>query len=331
MRRCERIAGFVEEIWKWYDVHKRRLPWRDLGISNPTEHAYRILVSEIMLQQTQVERVKEIYIRFLREFPTLRDLARASNREVVLAWRGMGYNSRALRLRDAARVIIADHGGVFPQEYAALQAINGLGAYTAAAILNFAFDIPTPCLDTNIRRILHRTFVGPERADGTWEKDDKFLLNIAEEVLRKAVQQRKTASLSLTPADWHAALMDFGSLVQTKRNPKWDVCPLTAKGLMKTTQQSFERALRAEQTRVRPAREPGRHIGGRFTPNRIIRGKILNELRDAPAGLPFGEIGQRICADWSRRRHEKWLRGILASLKRDAFVAERSRKFVLAE
>src|SRR3989344_6112902 len=99
MTRPDRIAEFTETIWDWYARHKRELPWRDLTLKDETERAYRILVSEVMLQQTQVSRVIIIYKRFLQEFPKLKDLAEASNRDVILAWRGMGYNSRALRGR----------------------------------------------------------------------------------------------------------------------------------------------------------------------------------------------------------------------------------------
>ena len=239
MQRKERIEIFVEELWTWFSTHKRSLPWRDLQSMGDTLRAYRILVSEVMLQQTQVPRVQITFKRFLEAFPTLRDLAQASNREVLIAWRGMGYNSRALRLRDAAKTISEDFDGVFPKSMEELQSIKGIGQYTAAAIRNFAFNLPTPCLDTNIRRVLHRTFVGPENPDGTWKKDDRYLLGLAEEILEKAHsqrttknQKRKTKNLS---ADWHAALMDFGSLVQTKKNPRWDICPLTKKGICKAS------------------------------------------------------------------------------------------------
>ena len=161
MKKQEHMQAFVEQIWKWYAVHKRELPWRDLKITDDTERAYQILVSEIMLQQTQVSRVKIVFKNFLERFPTLKDLANASNKDVILAWRGMGYNSRALRLRDAAKVICSQYSGVFPKEYDQLIQIKGIGAYTAGAIRNFAFNLPTPCIDTNIRRILHRAFVGP--------------------------------------------------------------------------------------------------------------------------------------------------------------------------
>jgi A/G-specific adenine glycosylase len=106
MHHAEHIDAFVREIWKWYSANKRALPWRDLAISDESERAYRILVSEVMLQQTQVERVKIVFKEFLERFPRMQDLAAASNRDVLIAWRGMGYNSRALRLRDAAKIII---------------------------------------------------------------------------------------------------------------------------------------------------------------------------------------------------------------------------------
>ncbi|MDO8468591.1 MAG: hypothetical protein Q7S29_02430 [Candidatus Peribacter sp.] len=347
MLREERISGFVEEIWQWYAVQKRTLPWRDLDLRDDTERAYRILVSEVMLQQTQVERVKVIYERFLERFPTLRRLAGASNREVILAWRGMGYNSRALRLRDAACRIVEDFNGVFPKEMKPLESIKGIGHYTAAAIRNFAFNIPTPCIDTNIRRILHRTFAGPERPDGTWAKDDRYVLHIAEEVLDAALQgsqrdgSRRCAphhdTLHAIPHDarnWHAALMDFGSLVQTKKNPRWGLCPLTRSGRMKTTQQLFERSQRRRsqlEAHSSKLREPGRRISGRFVPNRIVRGRIVEALRDAPAGLSLDALGRRVAADWSHARHRQWLGGILARLQRDRLVSERARKFILCD
>ncbi|MDD5102945.1 MAG: hypothetical protein PHX93_00935 [Candidatus Peribacteraceae bacterium] len=363
MRKNERIQSFVEEIWHWYAVHKRPLPWRDIPVTDDTERAYRILVSEVMLQQTQVERVAVLYCRFLQRFPTLGSLAAASNRDVILAWRGMGYNARALRLRDAARRIVDSflvsrfslRGGKrktnneqtkngFPRSMEELTAIPGIGHYTAAAIRNFAFNIPTPCIDTNIRRILHRTFVGPENADGTWEKDDKYVLRIAAEVLDAAVTSRvardslarfSMRSQTSNPqpangqpprdaANWHAALMDFGSIVQTKRNPQWDICPLTARGLMKATIINFPRS----EVRI-PKSEPGRHIAGRFIPNRIVRGRIVEALREAPSGLLPDALGKRIAADWSPAAHRSWLAAILAKLRKEALVEEQAGVYVL--
>ncbi|MDD5040842.1 MAG: hypothetical protein PHX87_01685 [Candidatus Peribacteraceae bacterium] len=320
MMRKERIRGFTAAIWQWYSVHKRALPWRDLLISDDTERAYRILVSEVMLQQTQVDRVREIYVRFLREFPTLRVLAAAGNRQVILAWRGMGYNSRVLRLRDATRRIMDEWNGVFPQEMRALQSIKGLGHYTAAAIRNFAFNLPTPCIDTNIRRILHRTFVGPECPDGTWKKDDRYLIEIAEEVLHAALD----GQVGHDARNWHAALMDFGSLVQTKKDPKWEECPLTRKGLMKATEKNVP------QIEIRTSKpEPGRVIKGSFVPDRIVRGRVIEALRDAPAGLSLDTLGRRVAADWSLVAHRTWLTAILTKLRKEELVEERSGKYAL--
>ncbi|MDD5751381.1 MAG: hypothetical protein PHS73_02575 [Candidatus Peribacteraceae bacterium] len=345
-------------------------------MSDDTERAYQILVSEVMLQQTQVERVRVIFVDFLKQFPRLRDLARASNREVILAWRGMGYNSRALRLRDAARhiagkflvsgcwLLVGEHKtknqkpvtknhhpttkNHFPKSMEELQSIPGIGHYTAAAILNFAFNIPTPCIDTNIRRILHRTFIGPENPDGTWKKDDRYLLRLAGEVLQLAchdelvepwarvstLRRAQGDTLPYIPHDarnWHAALMDFGSLVQTKSKPKWEECPLTARGLMVTTKSSFEGSNQKPVTKNQKLRESGRIIRGRFTPNRIIRGRIVEALRDARQGLPLDIIGRTVCTDWSKKRHQEWLSEIVEKLKRDKLITCKRKKYILAD
>ncbi len=333
VKRADHIRAFTETIWEWFDAHKRELPWRDLSVANDTERAYRILVSEVMLQQTQVPRVKIVYKKFLERFPKIRDLASATNRDVLIEWRGLGYNSRALRLRDATAEIV--RRGAFPTEMTELRSIKGIGQYTAAAVRNFAFNLPTPCLDTNIRRILHRAFFGPEDPDGTFPVDDRRLLSLAEEILTVALSKPPSCSLrtGATPFDsaqaqgrlhpqpahdarnWHAALMDFGSIICTKRNPKWDLCPLTARGLMKA----------AYKVTVDPAakcakKEPGRLVGSTFVPNRIFRGRIVEALRDAKARLPLHVIGSAVCIDWNAAEHEAWLTGLLEKLEKDGLV-----------
>ncbi|HVW67185.1 MAG TPA: hypothetical protein VHA78_05680 [Candidatus Peribacteraceae bacterium] len=329
----ERIYCFVDEIWAWYARHKRVLPWRDIVETDDTQRAYKVFVSEIMLQQTQVPRVVVIFRTFLERFPAIKDLANASNKDVILAWKGMGYNSRALRLRDAARVIMDEHNGIFPREYDELLSIKGIGPYTAAAIRNFAFNIPTPCIDTNIRRILHRTFVGPENADGTWEMNDKKLLKIAEEVLTVAIDEHFQFSIFNFPfsrdsANWHAALMDFGSLVQTKSNPKWDICPLTEKGIMKAKEQHFKK-LKTKNYKPKTLQEPGRFEGARYVPNRIFRGRIVDALREHDR-LTFDELGPQICSDWNDQ-HRDWLQSILQKLVKDDLLAEQNQRFTLKQ
>jgi len=340
MTRPDRIAEFTETIWDWYARHKRELPWRDLTLKDETERAYRILVSEVMLQQTQVSRVIIIYKRFLQEFPKLKDLAEASNRDVILAWRGMGYNSRALRLRDAARQILRrserqkgkgkreKNENIFPRAMEELISIPGIGHYTAAAIRNFAFHIPTPCIETNIRRVLHTAFFGPPKADGTWKVGDRKLLELAEEVLEVALmfsssesaladesRSVKGKNFSTRPAlaglarrerskktaDWHAALMDYGSLAIPKIKPK--------KKLIR--------------------KEPGRMVGSRYIPNRIFRGKIIEELRDAERGLSIHEIGRRVCIDWEPEEHSEWLQDLLKKLQKDTLLEKNGKKFFL--
>lgn len=325
MHREERLQAFVRAIWRWYALHKRLLPWRDMEVSDDNERAYRVLVSEIMLQQTQVARVEGAFRRFLTRFPTLRALAEAGNRDVLIAWRGMGYNSRALRLRDAAREVLIHHGGRFPRAREELLQIPGIGPYTAAAVLNFAFAQPEPCLDTNIRRILHRTFYGFEKPDGTWAKGDRLLLKLADDVLREAMHQAKT--MPRAAAEWHAALMDFGSLVQTKRSPKWHVCPLTKEGIMVASPRGHRVRPRGEVPR---RAEPGRMIAGRFIPNRIIRGRIVEELREYRCGLPLPRIGREVCIDWKEEIHVPWLQDLLNALVRDGILECTRERYALA-
>lgn len=334
MKRSERIHIFVEEICTWFPVHKRTLPWRDLSIKGDAQRAYLIMVSEIMLQQTQVERVKIVFKNFTEQFPTIEHLANASNGEVIMAWRGMGYNSRALRLRDAAKEVtqwkMESEKGTevgFPVEMKDLQNLPGIGHYTAAAIRNFAFNIPTACLDTNIRRIYHRTFVGPENADGTWKKDDQYLLRIAQE----ALDTLSTLHSPFSTSAWHAALMDFGSLVCTKRSPKWDICPLTQKGIMKAAYKTPEWRVQNAKRKMQTKKEPGRLVGSTHIPNRIFRGKFVEELRDNPQGLALPDIGKRICVDWNEKEHMQWLKGIADKLKKDHLVSIKGTMIHLAK
>ena len=315
----DRAPAFARGIWAWFARHKRVLPWRDLALEDENERAYRILVSEVMLQQTQVPRVMTTYRAFLERFPRLRDLAAATNAEVILAWRGMGYNSRALRLRDAARHIVQDRGGAFPREMEELLAIKGIGQSPAAGIRNFAFRLPAACLDTTIRRIIHRVFIGPETPEGTWPKNDRELLPVAERTLRVALD----AGPAMTGADWHAALMDFGSLVCTKRAPACPSCPL--KDVCRSACKVPSLLPRAKRA---PKVEPGRQIGGVFIPNRIFRGRAVEALRDAPDGLTLDVVGRTIAPDWDVSL-EPWLTALLARLIHDELVEKRGDLYVL--
>ncbi|HBB37636.1 MAG: HhH-GPD family protein [Candidatus Magasanikbacteria bacterium GW2011_GWD2_43_18] len=197
-------------ILAWYAKEGRDLPWRK------TRNPYRILVSEIMLQQTQVPRVIEKYKEFLRAFPTIQILAGAKTSEVITVWKGLGYNRRALFLQRTAQAVQQEFHGRFPKNLEELKSLPGVGDYTARAILSFAFDQPTPVLDTNHRKFYQKTFFGDDLL-----KDDE-LLKKAEEVVRFL----STVSLAeITPTQpspkrggrvsiiyhWNQALMDWVS------------------------------------------------------------------------------------------------------------------------
>jgi len=215
----------------------------------------------------------------------------------------------------------------------ALQKLPGVGHYTAAAIRNFAFNLPTPCIDVNIRRILHRFFIGIEHADGTWKKNDVFLLELAEQVLAVACPDPSDT------ADWHAALMDFGSLVCTKYTPQWhllspdlqSVCRAYGKQIKRTTVPDPSTGSVRGTAKKMNKKEPGRIMAGRYIPNRIFRGRIIEELRDVQRGLSAEDIGSRIATDWSFEDHKPWLSGLIDGLKRDNLVRETSGKISLKD
>lgn len=194
----DEIATFQEMVLTFYRRFRRDLPWRD------TQDPYRIFISEIMLQQTQAERVIEKYGSFLARFPDFPSLAAASVRDVLLVWQGLGYNRRALSLLQAARTITDKHGGLLPASCEALRKLPGVGAATASSILAFAFNAPVVFIETNIRRVfIHRFFPSREAV-----KDREILPLVADTLDRSQ------------PARWYHALMDYGShLKKTVRNP----------------------------------------------------------------------------------------------------------------
>jgi len=147
------IPKFRRKILKWYRQHKRELPWRK------TSDPYKILVSEVMLQQTQISRVLPKYKQFLSEFPTLKILSQASNKKLLKIWKGLGYWRRALFLKETAKKILKEQKGKFPKDSRLLETFPGIGPYTARAVACFAFQNKDAFLDTNIRRVYLHFFL----------------------------------------------------------------------------------------------------------------------------------------------------------------------------
>jgi A/G-specific adenine glycosylase len=184
---------FSKAIWSFYEKNKRSFPWRD------TTDPYAILVSEIMLQQTQTHRVLPKYVNWLQTFPTIQTLATATLFDVLQAWSGLGYNRRAKYLLEAAKVLAAKSD--FPTTYKELVALPGIGEYTANAVLAFAFNQPTVVLETNIRTaIIHHFFVD----------DDKITDKQIKEKLQSLIESEKD------PRNWYYALMDYGSWLKSE-------------------------------------------------------------------------------------------------------------------
>lgn len=189
------IKVFQKTILDWYRENKRNLPWRK------TKDPYRILVSEVMLQQTQVARVIPKYREFLKAFPHITSLATASDATLMGVWAGLGYWRRAKYLKETSQIILNKYGGIFPKNIKDLGQLPGIGPYTAGAIACFAFNNSEAFIDTNIRRVyLHFFFPNREKVP------DKEILPLAQEAIA-------TLSSPVTPREWHSALFDYGSLV----------------------------------------------------------------------------------------------------------------------
>lgn len=192
------IAAFQKTVWEYYREHKRDLPWR--RAKNP----YHIFVSEVMLQQTQVDRVVKKYPEFIRAFPDIPALARAPLQKVFRVWQGMGYNRRALHLKRSAEIMVKEYGGMVPQSLAALEQLPGIGPATARSIAAFAFNAPVVFIETNIRSVFINAFFLGKKVIR-----DKDIMPFVE----KALERGKARA-------WYSALMDYGSMLKkTAVNP----------------------------------------------------------------------------------------------------------------
>jgi A/G-specific adenine glycosylase len=202
---------YRQSVLNWYDAHGRDLPWRYKNGAKP--HPYRVWLSEIMLQQTTVTAVKPYFERFVSEWPSVQDLAAAPREDIMNAWAGLGYYSRARNLHACAQMVVNEYDGVFPQDQKALKSLPGIGDYTSAAIMSIAFNKPAVVMDGNIERIMSRVFT-------------------IDTPLPKAKAEIKTAAQPFFESndnrygDFVQALMDIGATICTPKAPKCMLCPL---------------------------------------------------------------------------------------------------------
>ncbi len=254
-----RVRLPARKLLSWYRQHRRSLPWRE------TQDPYRIWLSEIMLQQTQVATVIPYYERFLRRFPTVSDLARATEQDVLQVWENLGYYSRARQLHRAARIVVAKFDGHIPQNLDALLQLPGIGAYTAGAVLSIAFGQAVPAIDGNVRRVLCRFYALPGvKAD---PKGYRRLADLMTPILLPDAQ----------PGQLNQALMELGATICRPRQPLCDPCPLREKCL----------ARKHAQTDVFPTPTEKKIIPVRETVAAIIRdvrGRLL-VVKRPPSGL----------------------------------------------
>lgn len=202
---------FQKNLLKWYDKHRRDLPWR--AHSGCKADPYHVWLSEIMLQQTTVPHAIPYFLKFLKLWPTLKKFAAAENEAVMREWAGLGYYARARNLHKCAQVLVRDHKSIFPDTEQELQALPGIGPYTSAAITAIAFDRPAVVIDGNVDRIITRVF-GIE----TPMRESKPLIRQKAEVIYQDIKR---------PGDFAQGLMDLGATVCVPQTPRCGVCPVT--------------------------------------------------------------------------------------------------------
>ena len=205
------VSSLRAALLDWYDAHARTLPWRAPPGSDRRTEPYRVWLSEVMLQQTTVPHAAPYFERFTTRWPTVSDLAAAPDADLMAAWAGLGYYARARNLLACARAVASEHGGVFPDSEAALLALPGVGAYTAAAVAAIAFDQPANVVDGNVERVMTRLFA------------------VETPLPAARPELKRLAALFVSgerPGDWPQALMDLGSGVCRPKSPSCELCPL---------------------------------------------------------------------------------------------------------
>jgi A/G-specific adenine glycosylase len=290
---CLGQGQIQEALISWFEENGRDLPWRR------TRDPWRVLVSEVMLQQIQVRRAVPFYERFLARFPTVDALAEAPLAEAIRVWHDLGRYRRVVYLHNAARIVMDEHDGSIPSEPAELLKLPGFGPYTAGAVACFAYERDAAFLDTNMRRVLHRLFFGLEAATSATGGD---LLRMATELVPPGRGWR-----------WNQALMETGALLCTARNPRCDECPL----------REGCRA-RAESASTGWPRLERKSPAYRYEDsNRYYRGRVLAELREIShaggEGIELRVLGRRIKQDFDEQ-DSSWLHAAVESLCKDGLA-----------
>lgn len=280
----------TEKLLSWYDQNKRALPWRE------NREPYNILLSEIMLQQTRSAAAIPYYRRFLEALPTLKALAQCPPEELLKLWEGLGYYSRAKNLQKCAQILLADHGGRFPREAAALEKLPGIGPYTAGALSSIAFNEPEPAVDGNLVRILSRVYLydGPA--------DDPAVRAYWTAFLKPAMGKR--------PGELNQAYMDLGALLCLPKNPRCPECPLRELCLAAKTERQGEFPKRREK-KPRPVKaltvfvlRSGESFLIRRRPPKGLLGGLW-ELPNREGKLTKEEWGEAL-SSWGARPAGEW-------------------------
>ncbi|MEJ6584194.1 MAG: A/G-specific adenine glycosylase [Crocinitomicaceae bacterium] len=223
---------FTRLITDWYRQNKRNLPWRE------TSDPYLIWISEIILQQTRVDQGINYYLTFKKNYPTISDLANASEESILNDWQGLGYYSRARNLHFSAQFIRDKHDGIFPTDYNEIKALKGVGSYTAAAVSSFAYNQKYAVVDGNVYRLLSRVFSIDTPIDST--EGIKYFQRLANELIDEK-----------DPAIHNQAIMEVGAIICTPKNPNCDDCPLEAKCLAKSNGTFDNLPVKSKKTKVR--------------------------------------------------------------------------------
>ena len=285
-------------LLRWFRDNARELPWRR------TRDPYRVLVSEVMLQQTQVDRVIPYYEAFLDRFPTVESLAAGPTSDVIRLWAGLGYNRRAVNLQRTAQAVI-ERGG-WPSDPDGLRNLPGIGPYTAGAVACFAFEQDVAFVDTNMRRVVHRLWFGPDLPEPI--ASERSVLDLAGRLVPPG-----------NGWQWNQALIEFGALHCTARKPACVVCPLQRSCRAFPTIQAIVASL--------PRGVRKKNEGAFQGSNRYYRGQVLKALRSVPSqegsGIELRRLGPQVREGFSDA-DVPWLKSVVDGLARDglALVAE---------